>query len=68
MMCACRCVDPIAKDLIRKLLTADTTRRLGCLRGGAEDIKRHPWFVRTDWDAVLQGTLSPPFLPKVTNG
>ena len=32
-------MDPVAKDLIRKLLTADRTARFGCLHGGAEDIK-----------------------------
>ena len=31
------------KDLIKKLLTADLTKRLGNLKGGADDIKRHKW-------------------------
>lgn len=31
----------------------DRTRRLGCLRGGAADIKEHPWFARLSWDAVF---------------
>ena len=33
-----------AKDLISRLLTADITKRLGNLKNGVEDIKRHPWF------------------------
>jgi serine/threonine protein kinase len=33
--------DPVAKDLVRKLLTPDRTMRFGCLRDGAEDIKSH---------------------------
>jgi len=41
-----------AKDLVRKLLTADRTKRLGCLRGGASDIKEHPWYAKVDWEAV----------------
>lgn len=36
--------DPAARDLVRKLLTVDRTMRLGCLRDGAEDVKRHKWF------------------------
>jgi serine/threonine protein kinase len=33
-----------ARDLVKKLLTADRTKRFGCLKDGAEDIKRHRWF------------------------
>ena len=36
-----------ARDLISKLLTADLTRRLGTLRHGSKDIRRHPWCVST---------------------
>ena len=35
--------DRHSKDLIKKLLTADLTKRLGNLKGGADDIKRHKW-------------------------
>merc|ERR1711967_213470 len=38
-----------AKDLIRKLLTADRTKRIGCLKNGAEDIKKHKWFRGLNW-------------------
>ncbi len=64
-VCLCRHVDPLAKDLIRRLLTADKTKRLGCLRGGAEDIKAHKWFDRLNWDSVLRCTYPVPFTPKV---
>ena len=63
---ACRHVDALAKDLIRRLLTADKTKRIGCLRGGAEDIKSHKWFDRLNWDHVLRCTLPVPFVPKVS--
>ncbi len=58
--------DVNAKDLVRRLLTADKTKRIGCLRGGAEDIKAHKWFERLSWDAVLRCTLPVPFTPKVS--
>jgi hypothetical protein len=70
--CFFRCVvrrrhfDPILKDLIRRLLTADRSKRLGCLRGGADDIKAHRWFARTNWDAVYKCAIPAPFLPKVS--
>ncbi|KAI5076604.1 hypothetical protein GOP47_0008669 [Adiantum capillus-veneris] len=54
-----------AKDLIRKLLTADLSKRLGCLKGGADDIKNHSWFANVDWDNVLKKRESPPIRPKV---
>jgi hypothetical protein len=38
-----RFVDRNAKNLIKKLLTADLTKRYGCLKGGADDIKKHKW-------------------------
>lgn len=33
-----------AKDLIRKLLTKDPSKRVGCLKKGADEIKSHGWF------------------------
>ena len=43
--------DANARDLVRRLLHLDRTRRLGNLAGGADDIKRHPWFASIDWCA-----------------
>ncbi len=58
-------MDALAKDLIRRLLTADKTKRIGCLRGGAEDIKNHKWFDRLNWDTVFRCAMPVPFVPKV---
>lgn len=55
--------DVNAKDLIKKLLTADRTKRFGCLKNGPEDIKRHKWFKGIDWDKVYQRKLKPPYVP-----
>jgi serine/threonine protein kinase len=38
-----------AKNLIKKLLTADLTKRFGCLKNGAEDIRKHKWFSGLDY-------------------
>eukprot|EP00971_Amphidinium_carterae_P341848 6480890-Amphidinium_carterae.1 len=32
-----------AKDLVKRLLTHDRAKRFGCLKNGAEDIKKHKW-------------------------
>ena len=37
-------IEHVAKDLIRKLLVIDRTKRIGNLKNGADDIKNHKWF------------------------
>lgn len=56
-----------AKDLIKKLLVHDRTRRLGCLKNGAEDVKAHKWFKGIDWDVVIQRKLKPPIVPRISH-
>lgn len=52
-----RHMDPIAKDLVKKLLVPDRTKRMGNMKNGADDIKRHRWFKHLDWDEVYQKKL-----------
>ncbi|ORY46367.1 Pkinase-domain-containing protein, partial [Rhizoclosmatium globosum] len=56
---------PLAKDLIRRLLTPDLSRRYGNLRDGALDIKLHPWFQGVDWDAMWELKVEAPYIPDV---
>ncbi len=56
-------IDSVSRDLISSLLTADRSRRLGNLRGGANDIKSHPWFSGVDWKALQEGRIPPPIVP-----
>lgn len=60
-------LDPVAKDLIKKLLVQDRTKRLGNMKSGAEDVKKHKWFKSLDWDDVLARKLTPPIIPKVAH-
>ena len=39
-------------DLVRRLLVVDTKQRLGS--GGAEEIKRHPYFAGVEWNMLMQ--------------
>jgi len=55
--------DVNAKDLVKKLLLADRTKRFGCLKAGADDIKKHKWFKGMDWAKVIARELKPPFVP-----
>ncbi|XP_022242140.1 protein kinase DC2-like [Limulus polyphemus] len=60
-----RHIDPVAKDLIKKLLVQDRTKRLGSMKNGADDVKRHRWFKGINWDDVLNRRVKPPIVPKV---
>ena len=47
------------------MLVADVTKRYGCLRNGANDIKNHRWFKNLDWFRLSQKQLPVPFIPQV---
>lgn len=59
--------DPIARDLLEGLLEKNPAKRLGSLAGGAEDIKRHPWFKDVRFDLVAQLRIKAPYRPKVSH-
>jgi serine/threonine protein kinase len=54
-----------AISIIKRLLQQKPTKRMGVTKGGADEIKQHPWFARFDWDALLQKRLRAPFVPKI---
>eukprot|EP00884_Botryococcus_braunii_P004451 jgi/Botrbrau1/14006/Bobra.150_1s0016.1 len=56
------------RDLIRKLLQTDLSKRYGCLAGGISDIKTHPFFKPIDWTALAERKVEPPFKPNVEGG
>lgn len=48
------------KLLIVALLNRNPSKRLGAGPGGAEEIKKHPFFNGIDWEAVRDRKLKPP--------
>uniref|UniRef100_A0A6A7G9E5 Protein kinase DC2-like n=2 Tax=Hirondellea gigas TaxID=1518452 RepID=A0A6A7G9E5_9CRUS len=58
--------DGPARDLVKKLLVADRTRRLGNMKNGVEDVRRHKYFRHIVWDDVYNKTTQPPIVPKVS--
>merc|ERR1719171_1125757 len=56
-----------ARDLIRKLLTADRTKRIGNLKNGAEDIKKHKWYRGLNWAALYNKQMDAYIVPEVTS-
>lgn len=59
--------NPVVKNLIKKLLQADITKRYGCKRAGSEEIKNHKWFQGVSWEAVYRREIPPPWCPKLTS-
>ncbi len=66
-LCFPRRYDKAAKSLTKKLLAHDLTKRYGCLKNGARDIKRAKWFVDMDWVALLRRQLNAPIVPEVAH-
>jgi serine/threonine protein kinase len=62
-----RFIDRNAKSLIKKLLVADLTKRFGCLKAGAADIKNHKWYTGMDWAALFDRELVAPVIPSVSD-
>ncbi|KAJ9073130.1 cytochrome c oxidase subunit 1 [Entomophthora muscae] len=56
-------IDPYAKDLIKRLLAQDRSKRLGNLKNGPLDVKSHKWFRETDWNELLSRSINGPIIP-----
>jgi CRP-like cAMP-binding protein len=54
-----------AMDLVTKLLTQNSSKRLGMLKGSTKDILKHKWFAGFDWAGLLALTMTPPIVPKI---
>ncbi|KAI9911234.1 hypothetical protein PsorP6_008894 [Peronosclerospora sorghi] len=62
-----RFFDRNAKGLIKRMLTADLTKRYGCLKNGVEDIKKHKFFADVVWEDLLGRKSIAPIIPRVGN-
>ncbi|KAM0522406.1 hypothetical protein ACHAPE_001996 [Trichoderma viride] len=54
-----------ARDIIMRLLEREPDHRLGA-KGGASEVKKHPFFAGVDWSKLLQRNYEPPFKPRFT--
>jgi cGMP-dependent protein kinase 1 len=59
--------DKDLKDLILKLLVRDVPKRLGCQRGGAQDIKNHKFMRAIDFDDLYSRKIQAPWVPPIRN-
>eukprot|EP01091_Cochliopodium_minus_P017575 TRINITY_DN6922_c0_g1_i2.p1 TRINITY_DN6922_c0_g1~~TRINITY_DN6922_c0_g1_i2.p1 ORF type:complete len:235 (+),score=26.27 TRINITY_DN6922_c0_g1_i2:738-1442(+) len=56
-----------SKNLIENLLVIDTTRRLGCMKNGAKEIKNHPFFSEILWDNIHSKDNKGPLDPRIVS-
>jgi protein kinase N len=54
-------------SIMRRLLRRNPERRLGASEKDAEDVKRQPFFKKTNWDLLLQRRITPEFVPTIKN-
>eukprot|EP00929_Paragymnodinium_shiwhaense_P064533 TRINITY_DN3231_c0_g1_i1.p1 TRINITY_DN3231_c0_g1~~TRINITY_DN3231_c0_g1_i1.p1 ORF type:complete len:791 (-),score=234.88 TRINITY_DN3231_c0_g1_i1:226-2598(-) len=55
------------EDLIKCILKREAGARLPMRPGGVNNIKKHKWFANFDWDALLNASMAPPYVPTVKN-
>ncbi|ETO24530.1 protein kinase, cAMP-dependent, catalytic chain [Reticulomyxa filosa] len=55
-----------AIEIVRGFLVAKPTKRLGIIHGGATKIHKQSWFDTFDWDALFDGNIPAPIIPKIT--
>lgn len=60
-----RYIDKKAKSLVKKLIVPDMAKRLGCLKSGADDIKKHKWLADYDFEGLLKKINIAPVIPSV---
>ncbi|XP_055004311.1 G protein-coupled receptor kinase 6 [Boleophthalmus pectinirostris] len=52
-----------AKNICKQLLAKDPSKRLGCLGGGASEVRGHPIFKSLNFKRLEAGMLEAPFVP-----
>jgi serine/threonine protein kinase len=56
---------PEVEDLIKRLLNKNPIQRLGNLKDGARDVKRHSFFAELNWEDLRARRFPPPYVPNV---
>lgn len=57
--------DPNCKDLVKRFLVLDLSKRYGNLKNGVKDIKTHKWFAGVDWEKLEKLEIESPYVPNV---
>eukprot|EP00520_Triparma_pacifica_P005934 CAMPEP_0118657960 /NCGR_PEP_ID=MMETSP0785-20121206/14303_1 /TAXON_ID=91992 /ORGANISM="Bolidomonas pacifica, Strain CCMP 1866" /LENGTH=850 /DNA_ID=CAMNT_0006550925 /DNA_START=127 /DNA_END=2675 /DNA_ORIENTATION=+ len=57
--------DEAARDLVEGLCTREVLTRLGCMCGGSEEVKEHPFLESINWKALKAKKIDAPWKPLV---
>jgi protein-serine/threonine kinase len=60
-------ISPVGQSLLKALLIGDPSRRLGGGPNDGEEVKAHAFFAGTDWEAMVQRRITPPFKPNMSS-
>ena len=60
-------IGPQSAEVIKGLLTSDQTERLGNLKGGADDVKRHAFFKKISWPSLMLKKIEAPYKPTISS-
>lgn len=61
---------PLAKDarnLVDRLLVREPTQRLGCMKLGTDEVKRHAFFSNLKWHRLEKKLIQPPYVPELSD-
>eukprot|EP00466_Bigelowiella_natans_P008181 jgi/Bigna1/38448/e_gw1.26.62.1 len=58
-------IDTKARSLIKSLLETYYPKRLGCLKNGGYDVRKHKWFKGLKFKRIINLEIPPPYIPKV---
>ena len=53
--------------MIERLLVKEPTERLGCMKLGVAEIKRHAFFAKTNWQRLEKKLTQAPYIPTIEN-
>jgi len=59
--------DKNAKALVKKLLTADLSKRYGNLKDGPQDVLKHAWFASLNFSELEEYKVAAPYKPKMSS-
>ena len=54
-----------ARGLVEALLVTEPAERLGCMKLGVGEIKRHAFFAKTNWQRLEKKLTQAPYIPTV---
>ena len=54
-----------AKGIVDRLLTKEPTERLGCMKHGVDEVKRHAFFSKINWQRLEKKLIQAPYIPSI---